>query len=179
MNLTVNLKNLLIIPFALILSMGLFAQHEIDYPDEHRKFGVHTNDSVHSIKDFFTRGIAHGHIRNYTMGTIHEGSLKDYWTNAIGGALRYETAEWNGLSFTVKGIFTFEAFGMDLTEVDDKIGRSAKWEKELYDVRRPGRPRTSIVLRNCLCDTLSENRISESGNWISTRGHCFSAGTAG
>lgn len=133
-----NLKYHLLTGIALALASGISAQHEVDYPSEHKKFHSHKNDSIHSVKDFFTKGIAHGHIRNYSMATIHEGNLSDYWTHAIGGALRYETAEWNGLSFGVKGIFTFEAFGMDLTEKDELIDRSAKWEKELYDVNRPG-----------------------------------------
>lgn len=138
MRLTPRLKYQFLSLLAVLLSAGLFAQHEVDYPSEHKKFHSHQNDSIHSVKDFFTKGIAHGHIRNYTMATIHEGILADNWTNAIGGALRYETAEWNGLSFGVKGIFTFEAFGMDLTVEDENIGRSAKWEKELYDILRPG-----------------------------------------
>ncbi len=131
---------LFLVLFSMSLHFILPAQQEADYPEGHRKFYMHENNSIRSVKEFFTKGGAHGDIRNYTMATIHEGSLKDYWTNAIGGALGYETAEWNGLSFGVKGIFTFETFGMDLTEEDENIGRSAKWERELYDVNRPGAP---------------------------------------
>lgn len=71
------------------------------------------------------------------MVTIHDGDISDYWTNATGGALKYETAEWFGLSLGVKGIFTYNTFGADLNELDDLTGQSAKWEKELYDVLRP------------------------------------------
>jgi len=130
-------RRIILIGLILVGSQA-YGQHEIDYPEDHHMFHVHKNDSIHTVKDFFMKGRAHGHIRSYTMATIHEGSLKDYWTSAIGGALRYETAEWNGVSLGVKGIFTYEAFGMDLTEADEQIGKTAKWEQELYDVLRPG-----------------------------------------
>lgn len=95
------------------------------------------NNEVESLKDFFTRGHLHGHIRNHFMATINEGDLMDYWSNATGGAIKYETCNWKGLQFGVKGIFTYQTFSADLNEQDEQVLKGAKWEKELYDVNRP------------------------------------------
>ncbi len=120
-----------------MLELDLAAQNLSAPARESKLFFIHKNDSIKTLKDFFILGHAQGHIRNFTMATIHEGELQDYWTNATGGALKYETAEWYGLSLGVKGIFTYNTISSDLNEIDPLTGRSAIWEKELYDVLRP------------------------------------------
>lgn len=96
-----------------------------------------TTHEVHSVKEFFTGGKVEGHMRDYFMATINQGDLKDYWANGTGGALAYHTDIWKGWQFGVKGIFTFNTASSDLNEVDTLVGKSAKWEKELFDVSRP------------------------------------------
>lgn len=90
-----------------------------------------------NIKSFFSKGHTKGHIRNFTMSTINEGALKDYWANATGGALAYETMRFKGISFGVKGIFTFNTASSDLLEIDSLAGKASKWEVELFDINRP------------------------------------------
>lgn len=92
---------------------------------------------VKSLKDYFSQGQLSGHARNYFMATINEGNLSDYWSNAIGGSLKYETASWKGLQVGVKGIFTYQLFSSDLNKKDLLVNKGAKWEKELYDINRP------------------------------------------
>lgn len=117
-----------LLPFALLGQQG-----EGDAP--------HTAESrrpeVRSLKAFFTQGRFHGHVRNYFMATTNEGALQDYWSNATGGAIHLETAEWKGITLGVGGIFTFQTYSSDLNEVDSLSQGSAKWEKELYDINRP------------------------------------------
>ena len=115
----------------IFLSIHSIGQHEVALKDSCHK------DDVHSLFDFVSKGHTSGHIRNYFMATINEGDLKDYWTNAIGGAVYYETAEWKGFAWGVKGIFTYKTFSSDLNEIDTLVGKGAKWEKELYDITRP------------------------------------------
>lgn len=125
----------------------VWAQEHAPQVQKHEEQGVHaTADSsktkskeVKSLKDFFLKGKVHGHLRNYFMATINEGggNLNDYWTNATGGAIKYQTACFKGFQFGVKGIFTFKTFSDDLNRVDSISGKTAKWEKELYDVTRP------------------------------------------
>lgn len=96
-----------------------------------------TSQKVTNILEAFRRGHFHGHIRNYFMATVNDGPLRDYWTNASGGALRFETERLYGFTAGVKGIFSFRTFSDDLNTVDTLTGKSGKWEKELYDYLRP------------------------------------------
>lgn len=130
----------------LFLNNALFAQ---DYTSTSNTFRslknsetfktpfFHKDTSLHSIKDFFKKSHLHGRVRNHFMATINEGELSDYWTNATGGLIKLETAEWNGLQLGLAGIFTFKTLSSDLNAIDPISGKGAKWEKELYDVNRP------------------------------------------
>ena len=95
---------------------------------------AHTEDKANTLKEIFTHPEVEGHIRNFLMTTINEGSLKDYYTNAIGGALAYKTREFKGFELGVKGIFTYKGFSSDLNEPDATTGQISKWEHELYDI---------------------------------------------
>lgn len=112
-------------------------EHEDCYNYDHHTHPEDTTHEVHSIKEFFTGGTVEGHMRNYFMATINQGELKDYWANATGGAIAYHTDIWNGLQFGVSGIFSFNTASSDLNLEDTLVGKSAKWEKELFDVNRP------------------------------------------
>lgn len=107
-------------------------------PDE--KPGVHLvhDTCVHNFRDFISQGRVEGHVRNYFMATVNHDELHDYWTNATGGALKYSTPYWKGLQVGVKGIFSYQTLSSDLLDVDSLVGKSAKWEKELYDILQPG-----------------------------------------
>lgn len=108
----------------------LSAQHHLTLDKD-------TCHSVDNIKKWFTDGHFHGHVRNYFMLTQNHGKLKDYYTNASGGALSYQTAYLKGFALGVKGIFSYNTFGNDLISPDETVNKTAKWELELYDVNRP------------------------------------------
>lgn len=124
-----NFKKFIMVLTVLFISAWVFGQNN------HRNEAQ--NQQVKSLKDFFSRGQLHGHIRNYFMATINEGKLKDYWTNAVGGAIKYETINWKGIQLGVKGAFTFQTFSTDLNSPDGQVLKGAKWERELYDVNSP------------------------------------------
>lgn len=98
---------------------------------------VPKDTGIHSIKDFFKKSHLHGHARNYFMATVNDGDLYDYWTNAMGGAIGFESPIYHGFQMGVQGIFTFQTFSSDLNKVDSTVMKSANWEKELYDIHRP------------------------------------------
>ena len=91
-------------------------------------------DKPDRLLDIFTQGHVNGHVRNYFMSTLNEGELKDYYADALGGAIRYETAEFHGFHLGVAGIFTYKAFSSDLNEPDPTTGEISKWEHELFDI---------------------------------------------
>lgn len=111
----------------LLLSVAVFGQHN-------------DQDTIvnNNLKDAFLNGHIHGHIRDFFLATVNEQPLQNYWANATGGALGYETGVFHQFSVGIKGSFIFNTFSSDLTEVDPITGKSSKWEKELYDVMRPG-----------------------------------------
>lgn len=126
-----------IILFLCVANSFLILSQEDCYNYEHHTHPEDTTHGVHSIKEFFAGGCVEGHMRNYFMATINQGDLKDYWANGTGGALAYHTDVWKGWQFGVKGIFTFNTASSDLNELDTLVNKSAKWEKELFDVNRP------------------------------------------
>lgn len=93
-----------------------------------------TVDKPSNLLDIFTKGHLNGHFRNYIMGTLNDGELKDYYADALGGAIRYETAEFHGFHLGVAGIFTYKTFSSDLNEPDPITGEISKWEHELFDI---------------------------------------------
>lgn len=90
------------------------------------------------LKDIFTRAHFHGHFRNYFMSTYNQGDLRDYYTNATGGAIGFTSGNFKGFEIGVKGIFTYKTFGNVLGNEDPITGKNSKWEYELYDVLNQG-----------------------------------------
>lgn len=122
----------IVIAFLFLAQRGWSQLH--DYENYHHEDSLH---HVESIKGFFLQGKFHGHVRNSFMGTVNNGMLKDYFANATGGALSYETAILKGFELGIKGIFTYNVWSTDLNQKDTLAHQSAKWEKELFDVTRP------------------------------------------
>lgn len=124
-------------------SSVLQAQHVYGVPtfDDSVKvsshFRFHKDSTLENISQFFTQGHVGGYLRNSSMATINEGALKDYWTNATGGSISFRSAEWKGLQVGMTGNFSFNTLTSDLNELDPLVDQGAKWEREMYDVRRP------------------------------------------
>lgn len=116
-----------IVIFLLLFSFILKAQDLHPIPSEDPK----------NLLEFFKGGEMEGHVRNFCMSTINKGELKDYYANATGAAFEFNTMKWKGFSFGIKGIFTYNTFSNNLNENDLTANKSAKWEKELFDVLDP------------------------------------------
>ncbi|MDH5396974.1 MAG: OprD family outer membrane porin [Cyclobacteriaceae bacterium] len=116
----------------LLISLG-YAQNEAVSTVEEDQI----HEEVSTLRDYFINGQVSGHVRNYLMSTINNKELTDYYANAIGASLHLETANWHGLKFGLKGIFTYQLFASDLEKVDPLAGKSSKWERELFDVNDP------------------------------------------
>jgi hypothetical protein len=92
-----------------------------------------------SLHEALSQGEVHGEIRNFFMNTINREELKDYYTNALGFALKYETKPFYGFSMGGHFRSVFRTLGSRLSKEDDMLGTTAKWEYELYDLLNPGR----------------------------------------
>lgn len=116
-------SSLFILSFLCLTNVLIAQEHE-----------EHEGNDISSLQEIFTKGEIEGHIRNYFMSTINDGNLKDYYTNAIGGAMMFKTKAYFGFEGGAKGIFTYKTFSSDLNAPDPTTGRIAKWEHELYDI---------------------------------------------
>ncbi|KAB1064798.1 hypothetical protein [Salibacter halophilus] len=88
---------------------------------------------IENLSEFFSKGKFNGQIRNYFMATVHHSTLPNYWTNATGGSLKFQTAKFHGFSLGVTGNIAFKTFSSELYN-DSSPQLSAKWESELYDL---------------------------------------------
>lgn len=116
---------------------GILLSAQSNHGLEH--VGMMTSDSTHidNIKDFFSRGKVSGHIRYYFMSTINSGALSDYYANAAGGAIQYQTATWNGLKIGIGGNFIYNIGSSDLEAHDPISNRSSRFERQLFDLTHP------------------------------------------
>ncbi len=106
----------------LLVGLPLMGQHE-------------PRESTHpKLHEMFTKGHIDGHMRNFFMTTLNGDGLKDYYANASGGAMRYESPEFHGFHFAAAGIFTYKTFSSDLNAPDPTTGQISKWEHELFDI---------------------------------------------
>ena len=95
----------------------------------------HAKDTLEnkSLISYLKEGEIGGHIRNYFLMTEnHNGN--DYYANAIGGVLSYETKSYKGFQLGVSGIFTYKLFSSDLNKPYNQTHKSSRWEQELFDV---------------------------------------------
>jgi len=95
-----------------------------------------TKDST-SLLYAFKSGHFNGHFRYFFMSTQNQKGLTDYYANAAGGGLRYESAKFHGFQFAVSGFYTFNIGSSDLGKADSITGQFDRYEIALFDVEDP------------------------------------------
>jgi hypothetical protein len=126
---------------AIILSLLLlpsFAQHQEtnEKPVVYKGSKHHTADS-NSILEAFKNGTFHGHFRYYFMATDNATGLTDYYANAAGGGLHYQTAKFHNFQFAVSGFYVFNIGSTDLDTIDPSSGQANRYEIGLFDQEDP------------------------------------------
>lgn len=121
----------------LLLYQPLIAQEHHAEGHAESQFLQKDTLSINNIKELFTRGSTHGHVRNYFMATLNRGSLSDNYANAIGAEIGYRTASFHGFSLGFAGLFTYNLFSSDISEPDPISLKHPKLELELFDVEDP------------------------------------------
>jgi hypothetical protein len=126
-----------ILAASLLLLAGNFvsAQHQevFEKPLMYKGKQVETVDTS-SILSAFKRGHFNGHFRYFLMATDNKTGLTDYYANAAGGGIRYETALFHGFQFAVSGFYTFNIGSSDLSKKDSASGQFNRYEIALFDV---------------------------------------------
>jgi hypothetical protein len=72
-----------------------------------------TNQDSASLLHAFTKGKTDARFRYFFMATMNEDSLTNYFANAAGGALKFETAPFHRFQFGMGGFFTFNVASSD------------------------------------------------------------------
>ena len=124
--------------FMMMPARGLYAQHQ----ELHEKPSIWSSKNAkehqdNSILNAFKNGTFHGHFRYFFMATDNEKNLTDYYANAAGGGLRFETSPYHGFQFAVSGFYIFNIASSDLTMADSASGQLNRYELGLFDIEDP------------------------------------------
>jgi hypothetical protein len=122
--------------FSLLLIFAVFtarAQHQ-EIGEKPGIWKVKQSIDTNSLLYAFKKGNANGHLRYFFMATDNSNGLTDYYANATGGGLRFETAKFHGFQFGVSGFFTFNLGSSNLALPDPKTNQSNRYEIGLFDV---------------------------------------------
>lgn len=90
-----------------------------------------------AIAKAFQYGTLQGHFRYFFMNTYNQGTLTDYFANAGGGGIRYETAPYHGLQFAVSGFYIFNLHSSPLGVLDTQALIGNRYELGLFDLEDP------------------------------------------
>lgn len=133
------MKKNLVASLMLLAGNVVLGQHQevSEKPDLYKGKRVQNVDST-SLLSAFKRGHVNGHFRYFFMATNNKAGLTDYYANAAGGGIRYETARFHGFQFAVSGFYTFNLGSSDLSEADSLSGQFNRYETALFDVTDPG-----------------------------------------
>ena len=91
-----------------------------------------------NIVHYFSQGHLTGQIRDFSMSTINKGSLQNYYANAIGASIHYETLPFKGFTVALNGIFVYRGFSNDLLAIDSLAQSHSQYELQLFDVEYRG-----------------------------------------
>lgn len=132
------MKRIITMALLLFLVRNVDAQHQeiFEKPEMYKGKQVQTVDTT-SLLSAFKRGHFNGHFRYFFMSTQNQKGLTDYYANAAGGGLRYQTAKFHGFQFAVSGFYTFNIGSSDLGKADSTTGQSNRYEIALFDVEDP------------------------------------------
>ena len=92
------------------VSMDAVAQHqELTGKPELWKGRENKPEDSRSLLHASKNGQVHGHFRYYFMATNNKPGLTDYYANALGGGIKFETAPFRGFQLGISGFFVFNS----------------------------------------------------------------------
>lgn len=115
------------------------AQHQEVHEKEimYKSDNNNANNDSTSLLHAFKKGTFNGHLRYFFSVTDNSKNLTDYFANAVGGGLRYETSQFHGFQFALSGFYIFNLGSSDFTKPDASTGQLNRYEIALFDVEDP------------------------------------------
>jgi hypothetical protein len=128
-----------LLAFLLFYSLSLHAQHQeiSEKPHIWESSEATQSESSANLLNAFKKGHFNGHFRYFFMATLNEGALTDYFANAVGGGLKFETANFHGFQFGLSGFYIFNIGSSDLAAKDPLTGKGNRYEIGLFDIEDP------------------------------------------
>ena len=123
--------------FILLVGYHVHAQQHVYENTVQWKGKGRQSDDTTSLLHAFKKGQLHGHFRNFTTVTNNAAGLTDYYANATGGGIKFETASFKHIQLGVSGFFVFNTGSSDLTKADEKTKQLSRYETSLFDVADP------------------------------------------
>lgn len=94
-----------------------------------------------SLLHYFSNGKWQANVRNYFMATDNaRKELTDYYANALGITVRYQTAEWKGFSAAIGSTFIYNTASSDLGKPDSLTRQFNRYEIGLFNLANPYQP---------------------------------------
>lgn len=87
-----------------------------------------------SLRAALANGKTEAHFRYFFMATDNKKGLTDYYANAAGGGLKYETGKFHGFQAGVGGFFIFNIGSSDLSKADVTTKQINRYEIGLFDI---------------------------------------------
>lgn len=127
-------KNKLTLLF-LLFAASSFAQN---LPYMHHTERNRNDADTNNLQYFFRQGNFYGHARYFFMHTNNSGNLTDYFANAFGMGIGYETGKYKNFQVGISGFFIYNLYSSDLAKIDTLSGQGSRYELGLFDVENPG-----------------------------------------
>lgn len=125
------MKRILLLSITLQSGLLASAQHQdIELWKGKQQQAEDTTTLLHA----FRKGQMHGHFRYFFMATDNMAGLSDYYANALGGGIKFESAPYKGFQLGVSGFFIFNIGSSGLSKPDPKTNQVSKYEPGLFDV---------------------------------------------
>jgi hypothetical protein len=130
-----SLKIIFVLIHVLFFGFSLYGQHQDlkEKPKIWQSEEKNVTDTM-TLLNAFRKGKVNGHFRYYFSTTDNTGDLTDYYANAVGGGLRFETATFKGFSTGISGFYVFNAGSADLLQKDSLTGQPNRYEIGLFDL---------------------------------------------
>lgn len=121
----------------LILSFIKITQAQVSQPYLHHTERDKNKEDTTTLQAFFRNGEFYGHARYFFMATNNEANLKDFYANAFGMGIGYETGKFKGFQIGISGFFIYNLISSDLTQLDASTGVGSRYELGQFDMTNP------------------------------------------
>jgi hypothetical protein len=123
----------------LITGPRIYAQHQeiSENPETWKAKKLKENMDSTSILGAFKNGHFSGHFRSFSMATNNANQLTDYYANALGGGLKFETASFHNFQFGASGFYIFNIASSDFSKPDSSTNQFNRYELALFEILNP------------------------------------------